>query len=276
MQQIIVSPMRYTNSYRGMLRYVNSRWPAYLLGLAAAILLLSLLLFSLSQGWYGIAFLSLAALIALIFFLGASFWTAHQIYDLDTIGFLIQSVHDIEPSETIVDVHVWSKSTAVWLSRLMTSGKVIAMDVYNPQLTPGGRLKRWRRSEVKPKTDPRLSLRDSDFNLLPLPDNCVSTVTVIETLSDFWQEGDREKLLTEIFRILKPGGRLILVEQMRTSLNLLLKGPSSFSMRPVTYWNDLLVANKFATREQETHRDIITCLLAIRPKEPAAEQFRLL
>ena len=268
--------MGYTNSYRGMLRYIRARWPAYLLGLALAFMLPILSFISLAEGWYSFTFLSLAALIVLLFFLGASLWTAHQIYDLNSIERLIRSVQEIDPTETIVDVHVWSRSTAVWLSRYMTSGKIIAIDVFNPQLTSNDRLNRWRRSEVKPMADPRLSLRDSDFSLLPLPDNCVPMVTVVESLSEFWQGGDREKLLKEVFRILEPGGSIILVEQMRTSVNLILKGPSALALQPITYWSQLLENNKFVIRDQATHRDIITCISATRPDKSSAEQYRLL
>jgi SAM-dependent methyltransferase len=268
--------MEYTNHYRGMLRYVSAHWPSHLFGSGCAVLLLILIIFSLVNGWYSITFLALALLIILIYFLAASLWTAHQIYDQETLGRLIRSLHLIDPEETIVDIHLCSKSTAVWISRLLTTGQVIAIDVYNPQITSGSHLKRLRRSELKPEPDPRLSWRDADFSLLPLPDKSVPAVTLVESLSEFWQEGDRQKLLKEIYRILKPEGKLLLVEQMSTTANLLLKGPGIFRLRPMNYWRDLLVGNDFVFSKWETDRDIITCLLVNRSDDPDIEQYRLL
>ncbi|GMQ78122.1 MAG: hypothetical protein BMS9Abin02_0620 [Anaerolineae bacterium] len=273
---IIVMPMEYTNHYRGMLRYVNAHWPPYLLGSGCAVLLLILIIFSLNYGWYSVTFLALALLIILIYFLAASLWTAHQIYDHETLGRLIQSIHHIDPDETIVDLHLWSKSTAVWISRRLTTGQVISIDVYNPQITTGSHLKRLRRTELKPMSDPRLSWRDADFTLLPLPDKSVPAVTLVESLSEFWQEGDRLKLLKEIYRILEPGGKLLLVEPMSTTANLLLKGPGIFRLRPMKYWHDLLVGNDFVFNKWEADRDIITCLLVSRSDDPDFEQYRLL
>jgi SAM-dependent methyltransferase len=273
---IIVLPMEYTNRYRGMLRYVNAHLPSYLFGSGCAALLLILIFFSLIYDWYSVIFLALALLIILIYFLVASLWAAHQIYDQETLGRLIQSLHVIDPEETIVDIHLSSKSTAVWISRLLTTGQVIAIDIYNPQITSGRHLKRMRRSMLKPESDPRLTWRDSDFSLLPLPDKSVPAVTLVESLSEFWQEGDRQKLLKEIFRILEPGGKLLLVEKMRTTANLLLKGPGIFQLRPMNYWHDLLVGNDFVFSKWETNRDIITCLLVNRSDDPDVEQYRLL
>ncbi len=268
--------MEYTNHYRGMLRYVNARWPSHLFGSVCAVFLLILIIFSLIYDWYSVTFLALALLIIIIYLLAASLWTAHQIYDHDTLGRIIQSIHLFDPDETVVDILLWSKSTAVWISRRLTTGQVIAIDVYNPQITSGSHLKRLRRSELKPEPDPRLSWRDADFSLLPLPDRSVPAVTLVESLSEFWQEGDRQKLMKEIYRILEPGGTLLLVEQMSTTANFLLKGPGIFRLRPMKYWHDLLVANNFVFNKWETDRDIITCLMVNRSDDPDIEQYRLL
>ena len=62
----------------------------------------------------------------------------------------------------------------------------------------------------------RIELIEADFQSIPLPDNCADAIFCLE--SACYAEGkDKATLIRELHRILKPGGRLVVVDAFRKS-----------------------------------------------------------
>jgi predicted methyltransferase len=218
-------------------RFVRARWPLYLFGYLGAILFFVFFIWvSMRQGWYAFVILSLLVLFFICLVLIASLRSADKVYDRSTVGRSILAMVPIQPQWTIVDINVGSLELAEWMSRQLSTGKVISIDIYNPQLAPSRTLTRNRQFEIKPIDDPRLSIRQGTTGLLPLPDNCVPLVTLIQSLSELWQDGDKNQLLVEIHRILEPGGQLLMAERMANKTNLLTSGPTIARLRTASYW----------------------------------------
>jgi ubiquinone/menaquinone biosynthesis C-methylase UbiE len=194
-----------------------------------------------------------------------SLWSAHQIYDVQNISQRLIKLGEFRPEDTLIHIDLGRRQLAIDLSRHLTTGRVIVLDVYNPQMTPGGELARARRQARRPEPDPRLSWRDGKISLLPLADSSVPAVTMSEVASEFWQLGDRQQLLIEIFRILRPGGRILLVEQVRTTTNLLVKGPAGLRLAHKAYWEKLLSDAGFKVMNTVNLDDLICCFRADKP-----------
>jgi ubiquinone/menaquinone biosynthesis C-methylase UbiE len=170
-------------------------------------------------------------------------------------------MYPIQPHWTIVDINVGSLELTVWMSRQLLTGKVISIDIYNPQLAPSRALARNRQFEIKPVDDPRLSIRQGTTGLLPLPDNCVPLVTLVQSLSELWQDGDKNQLLLEIHRILEPGGYLVVAERMVNKANLLSSGPTISKLKTVSNWRRKLEQAGFQFHSSEYDDAPLTLLL---------------
>ncbi len=255
--------MDFTNRYARTLNQVRVRWPTYLfLYGAGSLILLIILGLSISQEWYSFVILALVGLLVLLYFLLVSLWSYHTLYDNNSIRDALFELGELTSQSTIVDVNLGLRNFPATFSRRLTTGKVIAVDVYNPQLTPDRALARAHSQAGRPLPDPRLSWRDGNIGLLPLPDNSVQAVTLVQTTSELWQEGDRQQLLQEANRILLPGGCLLLAERVRTPVNLAVTGPSGLRYRPTSYWHEHLQRYDFKVAGSSSLHDLILCIRA--------------
>jgi len=259
--------MEFTNRFQGTSRYIKSQWPTYLFGYCGGIILsIAIIGISSVQRWYSFVFLGLTALLLLAFFLSISLWAANRIYDGHRISEALVHMSDANPTDTIIHIGLGRKFLAVELSRHLTTGKVLVVDIYNPQIMPSRELARARRQAIRPNPDPRLSWRDGSINLLPLPDNSVSAVTVSETFGEIWQQGDQRQLLKEIFRVLKPGGSVLLAERLRTPTNLIVLGPTAFRFHSANHWTRILADSSLDMGDHKSIGDLIYCFQALKPK----------
>ena len=268
--------MELRNRYGGALGYLKAHWPAYVLGYGGAFLAAAIIIAaSAALGWFGFITLSLAALLMLAYFFTVSLWAAHRLYDGRAIGDILFKLGGLRPGDNVVDVKAGSGQTAIAISRRLSTGRVIVVDVYNPQLTPGRALARSHRQSDHHRPDPRLSWRDGSIDLLPLPDGSAETVTLVETASELWQQGDREVLVREIVRVLAPGGRLLLAERVVSPTNLLVMGPLALRLKSLEYWRKLLEGAALQVSRESNVRELIHCLRADKPLPEALTQLPL-
>ena len=178
----------------------------------------------------------------------------------------------LQPTSRFIHVGLGRRETAIRLSRRLTGGQVTVVDVYNPQLTPDATLARSRQRHARP--DPRVTWLDGSFDLLPLPDNSVQTLTMNRTLSEFQEHGDRVLLLEQLFRILKPGGQLVVIEPLRSASGLLIWGPGALSEEPLLYWHTLFREGRFRLREEKTIHGLAALFVLEKPLPGEMQQLR--
>ncbi len=272
------TPMRQfvaENRLNSALRQVYTHWPTYLFGYGGgALLALLIVLISVQQKWWGFIPLMLAFLLVLIYLFGVSLWMVYQHNEQDDTVLLFAWAQ-ISPTDSLAHIDLGRRQIPLRLLRFLTTGKLSVIDVYNPQLTPSTALVRARNQAAHmTQADPRLVWLEGSVNLLPLPDKSMPVVTMAYTLPEFWQRGDREQLLAEVFRVLKPGGRLILLERVRQPQNMLLMGPLVWNCPAAAYWQTLLTQAGFTIRKQESHHAGL--VHAFRADKPVQYQSRQL
>ena len=232
---------------------------------------------SLQKGWFSFVPLMLALGIVLVYFLVMTLWAAHKLYDLDGLRpyDILFDMGQIKATDNIVYVDLGLRVTPLHLRRRLTTGKIIVVDVYNPQWTTGQALVRARAQAPQPPNDPRLVWQNGRFDLLPLPDSSVPFVMLDQVLAQCWQEGDRLRLLQEAYRILTPNGRLLLAERISTQTNWLVYGPGGARFKPTDYWQEMLQQTGFIVRRQENLLGLIHCFRADKPSSSEARQLAL-
>jgi ubiquinone/menaquinone biosynthesis C-methylase UbiE len=181
----------------------------------------------------------------------------------------------VQPDDEVLVVGLGTRVDPLRLRRRLTTGRLIVVDVYNPQWTTSQVLVRLRKQAPHPPSDPRLVWQDGRFDLFPLPDNSVPFVLLNQTLSEFWQEGDRLRLLQEIHRVLTANGRLLFAERMRTQTNWLVLGPTAVRLAGHDYWQTLLQEAGFVIRREQNLQGLITCIRAEKPSATEARQLAL-
>ncbi len=274
---LYLSAMKRSSRYRGLARHISANWPIYTfmyLGLVIALLVAGI---SLQEGWLSFVPLMMALGIVLVYFLATTLWAAHQLYDMDGIRpyDVLFNMGQIKATDTIVFVDFGLRVTPLLLRRRLTTGKIITVDVYNPQWTTGQALARARAQAPQPPDDPRLVWQNGRFDLLPLPDRSVSFVMMDQILSQCWQKGDRMRLLQEAHRILMPNGRLLISERVRTQTNWIVYGPGGARFQPAADWSEMLKEAGFIVRRQENLQGLIHCFRADKPSGSEARQLAL-
>ncbi len=263
--------------FQGTARHLYAQWPGYLLRYGGLILAFLMISAGLVLGWQVLVALGIVLLAAVFFLMLAALWTANRLYDADGIQVndLLFAMSQAQPTDNFANIDLGLRQQAILLSSHLTTGKITVIDVYNPQLATGAGLARARRQAPSAKQDPRLTWYDGQINLLPMPDSSVTAVFMFQVLSEFGQEGDRQTILREIRRILKPDGRLLIAEQTASWLNWLLVGSSTSNLQPVEYWYDLLLDAGFDIYRQENIQGLINCLRADKPSPFAGRQLPL-
>ncbi len=263
--------------YRGTIQYIYGNWPAYLLTYLWIVSAVFLMGISLQQGWLGFIPLTLAALLITVYFFLASLWSAHQQFDPGGLRphHMLFNMGRIHPDETIAVIDLGLRTQAIELARRLLTGQVMVIDVYNPQWTTSRALVRWRSRLPEPPDDPRLTWHVGEFGLLPLPDQSVTAVILCQVLSEFWQEGDRLRLIQEAYRILKPNGRLLLAERTRTGTNWLISGPLALQLPTDQYWRDLITKAGFHLRTERDLQGVLHCYHAEKLTPEQARQLAL-
>ena len=263
--------------YQGTARHIYAQWPGYLLRYGGLILAFLMIGAGLIMGWQVLVALGIVLLTAVFFLMLAALWTAHKLHDADGLQSddLLFAMSQAQPTDNLANIDLGLRQQAIILSRHLTTGKITVIDVYNPQLATGAGLARARLQAPSTKQDPRLTWYDGHISLLPMPDSSVTAVFMSQVLSEFSQHGDRQTLLREIRRILKPSGRLLVTEQTASWLNWLLAGTSTARLHPTEYWRDLLLEAGFEIHRQENIQGLLNCFRVDKPSPYAGHQLPL-
>jgi ubiquinone/menaquinone biosynthesis C-methylase UbiE len=247
--------------YQGTARHIYAQWPGYLLRYGGLILAFLMIGAGLIMGWQVLVALGIVLLTAVFFLMLAALWTAHKLHDADSLQSddLLFAMSQAQPTDNLANIDLGLRQQAIILSRHLTTGKITVIDVYNPQLATGAGLARARLQAPSTKQDPRLTWYDGHISLLPMPDSSVTAVFMSQVLSEFSQHGDRQTLLREIRRILKPSGA----------------GTSTARLHPTEYWRDLLLEAGFEIHRQENIQGLLNCFRVDKPSPYAGHQLPL-
>lgn len=262
------------NRFSGTVDYIFAHWPRFAVLYGGIIVMMLVIGASLEMGWYGFVPLSLVVVLLLTGLFMGALWTGHLLYDVSGLRphHILFEMGNLQPEDSFVYLDLGIRRRPVSLSRRLTRGRIMVVDIFSPQWAPGRALRRWRARWQHPPQDPRLTWLDGQINLLPLPDRSVTAVILCQITSEFWQHGDRLTLLREVHRILTPDGQLLFAEQCRTQTNFLFQGVSALQLPSKKYWRTFLNESGFRIRREQSLQGLITCFRAQKPTLAEARQ----
>lgn len=129
-----------------------------------------------------------------------------------------------EAPQQLLDVATGTGDVALMAYKILSPEKITGVDIST------GMLKIGREKVAKAGLSDHIELLEADSAQLPFADNSFDAITVAFGVRNFQ---DLEKGLTEMRRVLKPGGRLVVLEFSRPH-NAVFKGLYRFYMDVVT------------------------------------------
>lgn len=174
-------------------------------------------------------------------------WATYLRYDADgePPDQIVMRLGGIAPGDQVTVVDWGERHLAIDLSRHLSTGRLSVADIFNPQIFSHAVPARWRSVMPRAVDDPRLDWLTGTYDLLPLRDSSQDAVVLCEILSQIVQKGDQQVLLKEVYRVLRPGGRIIIIEPLGSWLNRVLLGWRARSFRSINDWIRLLQRNEF-------------------------------
>lgn len=114
--------------------------------------------------------------------------------------------------ESVLDVGCGRGLLLVGVAQRLTTGKAIGVDVWARGAISGNRPGAALQNVKLEGVADRVELKDGDARHLPFEDNVFDVVVSNFVLHEMDTRADREQMLHEIARVLKPGGHVALVD----------------------------------------------------------------
>lgn len=105
--------------------------------------------------------------------------------------------------QTLLDVATGTADVAIMAARILNPSRIVGIDISTGMLDLG------RKKLLKEGLDRQITLQTGDSEAINFPEASFDAVTVAFGVRNF---ANLEKGLAEIFRVLKPGGKLVVLE----------------------------------------------------------------
>ncbi len=253
--------------------FFAARWKAYPLRIAGGLAIGVLLMVAaiLSEQWL---LLPLGAVIILwvAWFYATTSWQMRYMLDTHNIVEKTWAMLHLDSNARFACVEIGLRAVPLSLSWKLQRGTLKIIDIYNPQLMADAAIARMRfvaqEQVVHQPSDPRALWIESSVDSLPQRNSSVPAVVLDRVLFPLQESGDRRRLLREVFRILQPGGTLLVIEAVQRKQNWWLGG-DWLSAETV---EEILLANHFIRSDDA---EINPLLHAFRVLKPIPEREQL-
>lgn len=193
--------------FQGVFNVVKFNWHFYLLAILLCSILLASTLF-ISNKFHFIA----VFLCCIIFFTTAiSLIVTYYVYDYSKI-YELQFLNklQIQPNEIIVNINAGFDEFSFTIANKFKTENLHVFDFYNPEKHTEISIERARKvSTIYPNT------KSIETSKLPLETNTADYVFLFFAAHEIRKTEERTVFLTEISRILKPNGKIIILEHLR-------------------------------------------------------------
>ncbi len=200
--------------YRGVLQIVRFNWHWYALAAVALLFGRSWPVMWLAGAW-GVASLAVS----------------HYVYDRSRLG--RWDWLPVTPGKW-ANIHCGFDETSRPLRRVYPGTTGIILDMYDRRAMTEASIARARRIPTGAPAAER-----ARYDALPVADGELDTVFVLFAAHELRARAAREKFFAEVDRVLRPGGRVVLVEHLRDAANFLAFGPGAFHFLPGREWRRL-------------------------------------
>ena len=151
-----------------------------------------------------------------IFMVVAHFLSLYVFTGVDSTRFnWIANLLELKGKEYVLDVGSGTGRTAVQMAKRLTTGRLVGIDIWDTMELGGNSPERaYKNAEIE-GVKGKVEFRFGDVLETPFDDDVFDIVTCSSVLNNLRGEKNRTKALKEIFRVLKPKGKCMLLEPLR-------------------------------------------------------------
>jgi SAM-dependent methyltransferase len=127
----------------------------------------------------------------------------------------IAELLELGGNEFVLDVGSGTGRTAVEIAKRLTTGRLVGIDIWDTMELGGNSPERaYKNAEIEGVKD-KVGFKFGNVLEIPFGDNVFDIVTCSSVLNNLHGKNNRIKALEEIFRVLKPKGKCMLLEPLR-------------------------------------------------------------
>jgi SAM-dependent methyltransferase len=151
-----------------------------------------------------------------VYMIVAHFLSLYVFIGVDGSRFtLIAKLLELKGNEYVLDVGSGTGRTAVQIAKRLTTGKLVGIDIWDTMELGGNSPERaYTNAEIE-GVKTKVEFKSGNVLEIPFDNNVFDIVTCSSVLNNLPGEKNRIKALKEIFRVLKPGGKCMLLEPLR-------------------------------------------------------------
>ncbi len=178
----------------------------------------------------------------------------------------LQKILKLKGSENVLDVGCGLGRISIGVAKLLTTGKVVGIDIWDKMELLGNCPERaYQNADVEGVRD-KVEFKTGNILSIPFSDNSFDVVTCSSVVNNLHTEAERVNALKEIFRVLKPGGTLLLMEFFKSLTTFFLFTPLAFwQLPPKDFWFEFLNRVGF-TNPEYSYWSGMGMFLAEKPK----------
>lgn len=127
----------------------------------------------------------------------------------------IAKLLELKGNEYVLDVGSGTGRTSVQIAKRLTTGRLVGIDIWDTMELSGNSPERaYKNAEIE-GVKIKVDFKFGNVLEIPFNDDIFDIVTCSSVLNNLPGEKNRVKALKEIFRVLKPGGKCMLLEPLR-------------------------------------------------------------
>jgi SAM-dependent methyltransferase len=167
-----------------------------------------------------------------------------SVFSVDDAGVMWSTItgfdKTLQGDEQVLDVGCGTGRVAIGIAKLLTTGQVVGVDIFEwvSGSSPDIAIENARIEGVSD----RIEFKHGDAIDLPFEDQTFDLVTMGSVLHEIEDEQLKIKALSEVNRVLKPGGRFVILELLRNRKMFAWLLFFAFVFKPLAYWNNLFGA----------------------------------
>jgi arsenite methyltransferase len=130
---------------------------------------------------------------------------------------ILDSLH-LRGDERVLDMGCGRGAVLTAVARRLTTGRVTGIDIWSTRDQSGNAREVTERNAALEGVADRVAIETGDMRALPFPDASFDLIVSSLAIHNIRGNDDRSKAVSEGFRVLKPGGRMVVADIRATAL----------------------------------------------------------
>jgi SAM-dependent methyltransferase len=245
MSQSKIPPPRERAPFQGTRQIISYNWPFYIAGLGTVAAGQLTLGAGRSPRW--LRLLGTAAGVVTLFWTAASVAASWWVYDRSSI-YQWKWLQELFPEspQRWANFHCGLDESTPSLHQLFPTENLWVFDIFNAEEMTEPAIHRARRQAPVPVPALPVNYRD-----LPLPAASLDAAFVLFAAHEIRSREGRQAFLLELNRVVRPGGRVVLLEHTRDAANFTAFGPGFLHFFSRRDWRELAGETDFYVEREE-------------------------